>query len=115
YTLPEVRVMYEIHQHKKITSKAIAELLGMDKGYLSRMLQGFDKKGLIRTKAAKTDARMREVSLTSKGEQDVMEVNQATDEQIITLLAGLTKEEIEALIQHMQGIQKIFSKIEKIR
>src|SRR5690554_6105845 len=67
YTLPEVRVMFEIYHNKKITSKEITELLGMDKSYLSRILLSFDKKGLITRKATKSDGRAMEVSLTSKG------------------------------------------------
>jgi DNA-binding MarR family transcriptional regulator len=111
YTLPEVRTMYEIHNRKKITSREIIELLGMDKGYLSRMLLGFDKKGLIRRKSIKEDGRVQEVSLTKKGEKDFLEVNRAADEQIITLISRLTKPELQELTSHMEGIRKILSKI----
>jgi len=111
YTLPEVRVMYEIYQHKKITSKEITELLGMDKSYLSRMLLKFDKKGLLKRKAIKTDGRAREISLTPKGEKDFLKVNQSTENQVAELLSKLTDQEVKQLVRHMDGIQKILLKI----
>lgn len=113
YTLPEVRVMYEIYHNKKITSKEITELSGMDKSYLSRMLHGFEKKGLIDRKSSKEDGRVQIVSLTGKGKNEYLQVDQATEYQISELLSKLTKQEIQALILHMEQIQNLFSKINK--
>jgi DNA-binding MarR family transcriptional regulator len=111
YTLPEVRVMYELYHHKQITSKEITELLGMDKSYLSRMLLSFDKKGLIKRKADKTDSRVQELSLSAKGEKEFLAINNSTESKIAALLSGLTTRETKDLIEHMDGIQKILSKI----
>lgn len=111
YTLSEVRVMFEIHRNKKIMSKEITELLGMDKSYLSRMLLSFDKKGLITRRATKLDGRAMEISLTSKGEQEFLKVNLLSENQITELLSRLTKEERQELVKHMDVIQNILSKI----
>jgi len=111
YTLPEVRVMYEIYHHKQITSKEITELLSMDKSYLSRMLLSFDKKGLIKRKTDKTDTRAQDIALSAKGEKEFLAINQSTENQIAALLSALNKQEVEELIVHMEGIQKILSKI----
>lgn len=113
YTLPEVRVMYEIHHHKKITSKEITELSGMDKSYLSRILLGFEKKGLIDRKSSKEDGRVQIVSLTAKGESEYLQVDQATENQISKLLSKLTQQEIQTLILNMEEIQNLLSKINK--
>lgn len=110
FTLPEVRVMYEIYHHNKITSKEITELLQMDKGYLSRILLHFDNKGLIERKANKMDARVQEISLSAKGVKEFLAINDASENQIITLLSGLSKVEIDKLIIHMGEIQKILIK-----
>jgi len=111
YTLPEVRVMYEIYHHEQITSKEITELLSMDKSYLSRMLLSFDKKGLIKRKTDKTDTRAQGISLSAKGEKEFLAINKSTEIQIAELLSGLNNQEVEQLITHMDGIQKILSKI----
>jgi DNA-binding MarR family transcriptional regulator len=111
YTLPEVRVMYEIYHHNQITSKEITDLLSMDKSYLSRMLLSFDKKGLIKRKTDKTDTRAQGIALSAKGEKEFLAINKSTENQIADLLSGLNKKEVEELIVHMDGIQKILSKI----
>jgi DNA-binding MarR family transcriptional regulator len=111
FTLPEVRVMYEIYHHKKITSKEIAELLKMDKGYLSRILLNFDNKGLIERKANKIDARVQEISLSAKGEKEFLAINHSSENQIVALLSGLSSQEIDKLTGHMNEIQKILIKI----
>src|SRR5688572_29931117 len=111
FTLPEVRVMYEIFHQEKITSKEIAELLGMDKGYLSRILLSFDNKKLIVRKANKIDGRVQEISLSAKGEKEFLAINLASENQVVDLLSGLTGQEIDKLVNHMEGIQKILLKI----
>jgi DNA-binding MarR family transcriptional regulator len=107
YTLPEVRVMYEIYHHPKITSKEITDRLGMDKGYLSRMLLAFQKKGLIQKRTLEDDGRAQGIFLTRTGEKEFLEVNKATDHQVMNLLSKLKKQETRELIHHMEGIQKI--------
>ena len=111
FTLPEVRVMYEIYHRKKITSKEIAELLGMDKGYLSRILLSFDNKKLIDRKANKMDGRVQEISLSAKGEKEFLAINLASENQVVELLSGLSGQEISKLVGHMDEIQKILLKI----
>lgn len=113
YTLPEVRVLYEIYHHRKITSKEITELLNMDKGYLSRILVSFDEKGLIQRTANAADGRQQDLSLSPKGEKEFLVLNQASEDQIASLLADLSKHEIEQLITHMDRIQNILSKKSK--
>ena len=111
FTLPEVRVMYEIYHRKKITSKEIAELLEMDKGYLSRILLSFDNKKLIDRKANKIDGRVQEISLSAKGEKEFLAINLASENQVVELLSGLSGQEINKLVSHMDEIQKILLKI----
>lgn len=111
FTLPEVRVMYEIYHRKKITSKEIAELLGMDKGYLSRILLSFDNKKLIVRNANKIDGRVQEISLSAKGEKEFLAINLASENQVVELLSGLSGQEINKLVSHMDEIQKILLKI----
>jgi DNA-binding MarR family transcriptional regulator len=113
FTLPEARVMYEIYHQKKITSKEIADLLKMDKGYLSRILVSFDSKKLIVRKANKMDGRVQEISLSTKGEKEFIAINLASENQVVELLSGLSGQEIDKLVGHMDEIQKILITISK--
>lgn len=114
YTLPEVRVMFEINRHKEITAKRITELLGMDKGYLSHMLVKFEKAGLITKKADNADGRMQILSFTEEGEKVFRTLNKASENQLRELLTNLAEAETGELIGYMDKIKNILSKKEQM-
>src|ERR1019366_657049 len=57
FTLAEVRVLYELAHRDAPTAAEIAKALGLDAGYLSRMLLSFRKRGFLARKASAKDAR----------------------------------------------------------
>src|ERR1700733_9779849 len=67
FTLPEVRVLYELAHRDSPTAAEIAKALELDAGYLSRMLASFRKRGFLARKASERDGRQRHLSLTGKG------------------------------------------------
>src|SRR5688572_24466562 len=90
FALAELRVLFEIYHHKQITSRELTELLGMDKGYLSRMLLNFEKKELIVRKDNEADGRVQQISLSQQGEKEFLTANQSSNNQIKELLSGLS-------------------------
>lgn len=67
WTLGEMRVLFEIANGDKVTATDIARELELDAAYLSRLLRGFEGKGLIARMQSKTDARVSHLKLTAKG------------------------------------------------
>src|ERR1700678_4227199 len=67
FTLAEVRVLYELAHRGAPTATEIAQALGLDAGYLSRMLLSFRKRGFLARKTSTKDARQSHLSLTKKG------------------------------------------------
>ncbi|QIJ74822.1 GNAT family N-acetyltransferase [Methylobacterium sp. NI91] len=66
-TLPEARLLYEIATQEPATASAIQTALGMDAGYVSRIVARFEKQGWITRARGETDARARPIRLTETG------------------------------------------------
>jgi DNA-binding MarR family transcriptional regulator len=107
FSLPEARVLYELSQREGIPASGIIENLGIDKGYLSRILEQFTAKKLIVRKRSETDGRWMFIYLTEKGRQEFHRLNQASDEQLKELLSGLSAADGEELSRHMTAITNI--------
>src|SRR5438552_16673845 len=67
FSLAEVRVLYELAHGEAVTATAIADELGLDTGYLSRILRGFERRGVMTRRRAPGDARRALLSLTNEG------------------------------------------------
>ena len=109
YTLPEARVLYEIAQQPQTTAKNLIEKLAIDKGYLSRILKVFEKKGIIQKATDHTDARAATVMLTKKGQNDFKVLNQASDAQVKQLLNNIPLTQRKKLVANMNAIRSIIT------
>jgi DNA-binding MarR family transcriptional regulator/N-acetylglutamate synthase-like GNAT family acetyltransferase len=67
YSLAEARVLYELGHRGGATASALGRELGLDAGYLSRLLKSFARRGLVAAGRAAGDARARPLSLTPAG------------------------------------------------
>lgn len=113
YSLPEVRVLYEIYHHDKLTARDIMVSLNIDKGYLSRMLRHFEKAKLISKKRSDEDGRSTHLSLTRSGQAEFKVLNEASNRQLKGILEGLTTSDCGKLVSHMSEIKKILSKADQ--
>ena len=90
FSLTQARVLYELKQRDRATATDIAHELGLDAGYLSRILRGFHKSGLIRKEPAPGDARQSLLSLTARGRNAFAPLEQRTERQVGAMLARLS-------------------------
>jgi DNA-binding MarR family transcriptional regulator/GNAT superfamily N-acetyltransferase len=109
YSLAEVRVLYEIGEHGAIMAQELTELLGMDKGYLSRILKLFKKDGVIISAPSKTDARAYNLRLTDTGLDLLQLLQEKSDEQIENFIAKLNPDEGGMLVNSMRTIEDLLS------
>jgi DNA-binding MarR family transcriptional regulator/N-acetylglutamate synthase-like GNAT family acetyltransferase len=107
FTLTEVRVLYELAHRERTTASELGRDLGLDAGYLSRILARFQKKGLLSRKASPDDGRQQIVSLTRKGEEAFAPLNLRSRHDIAALLAPLTEPEQKRLIEAMHEIETL--------
>jgi DNA-binding MarR family transcriptional regulator len=67
YSLTEGRVIYELAQAKQIATVELRRRLGLDAGYLSRILTRFEADGMVRLQRSISDNRRQLVELTPNG------------------------------------------------
>lgn len=108
-SLTEVRVLYEMAHHEETTATDLARELGLDPGYLSRILRGFRRDGLARSRRSKTDRRRQLLSLSEKGEQAFAALNATQRREIERLLEGLPVSERHRLLAAMQVVEDVLS------
>ncbi len=113
YSLPEARVLYELHHRQPCSAKHLTEAMNMDKGYLSRVLNAFVNKGLVIKKQNKEDGRATVLSLTAKGEKDFDLINAASASQLTGLLSSLNESNVKKLLGHMAEIKKLLTQKEQ--
>lgn len=107
FSLSEARVLYELAHRDDLAAKEIGNELGLDPGYLSRIVQSFDEKGLITRKPLPADRRQYQLSLTAKGRQTYAKLNLGSQNEVAAMLARLSASEATRLTQAMATIEAV--------
>ena len=102
-------MLLEIETLSQCTTKKLSEVLTMDEGYLSRILKKFQVSGLLQRFQSSEDGRIHFLSLTEKGKAELAELSARSDEQIRSLIAPLSSQEISKLTQSMDTIESLMS------
>jgi DNA-binding MarR family transcriptional regulator/N-acetylglutamate synthase-like GNAT family acetyltransferase len=107
FSLTEARVIYELAHHERTTATHLGEELGLDAGYLSRILRGFQKRGLIDKKPSETDGRQSILSLTEPGQEAFAKLNAASRSEVAAMLNELSPVEQHRLVEAMHVIEEL--------
>jgi DNA-binding MarR family transcriptional regulator/GNAT superfamily N-acetyltransferase len=107
FTLAEVRVLYEVAHRDAPTAADIAKALGLDAGYLSRMLLSFQKRGLLARKASTKDARQSHLSLTRNGRAAFGALEAKSAAGVAKMIEGLSEAEQNRLTGAMGIIESL--------
>lgn len=109
WSLTEARVLYELAHRPGITAVELGRELGLDRGYLSRMLRDFAERRLLRRTAAATDARRQHLRLTAAGRREFAPLDRRSQEQVRSMLEPLGESERRAVIEAMGVIRAVFA------
>jgi DNA-binding MarR family transcriptional regulator/ribosomal protein S18 acetylase RimI-like enzyme len=109
FSLTEARVLFELAQRENATAKTIGDDLGLDAGYLSRMLRDFIKKGLVTRKPSPSDRRAFTLSLTRKGRDAFKRLNESSHRAVGQMLDRLRSGDDRRLIEAMTTIETLMS------
>ncbi|HYM75893.1 MAG TPA: helix-turn-helix domain-containing GNAT family N-acetyltransferase [Candidatus Dormibacteraeota bacterium] len=109
FSLTEVRVLYELAQRETITAKDLCRDLGLDRGYLSRMLQSFETHGWIKTAASPDDRRRQFLSLTAKGHKVFDPLERRSSEEVAAMLARLSPDRQKKMLAAIHDIESVLA------
>jgi DNA-binding MarR family transcriptional regulator/N-acetylglutamate synthase-like GNAT family acetyltransferase len=107
FSLAEVRVLYEIAHHPAPTASVIAHSLQIDAGYLSRLLRGLRRRGLVSARTDPDDRRGRRLALTARGKKAFAVLNARASREIAGLLKGLSGVEQETVLASLSRVENL--------
>lgn len=106
-SLTDVRVLYELAHRDKLVASELARELGLDGGYLSRILRRFESTGWIHRSTSTRDARQSELTLTPAGREAFEPLQQRSREEAAALLAPLPPARRQELVEAMERIEAL--------
>jgi DNA-binding MarR family transcriptional regulator/GNAT superfamily N-acetyltransferase len=109
YNLAEARILYELGTRSSPRAKDLAETLGLDPGYLSRLLAKFERSALLRRKAVVEDSRAADLILTARGRSAFRKLNDRSDCRAGEILQSLTPGQRTRLIHSMREIERVLN------
>ena len=109
YSLTEVRVLYEIANNEDVMAADLVRALGMDFGYVSRILAQFEKRGWLKRERSEDDGRKSHLLLTAKGRKAFASVNQQARDEVAKLLEPLPWHQQLQLQAHLRQVQSLLS------
>jgi DNA-binding MarR family transcriptional regulator/GNAT superfamily N-acetyltransferase len=116
FSLTEGRVLYELAHREKPTAAELGKELGLDPGYLSRILRGFEKRGLVKKERSNTDGRQSLLKLAARGRKEFAKLSARSSDEVHKMLRDLSAGEQRRLLGAMQAIEELLDKqpVEKV-
>lgn len=107
FSLAEVRVLYELAHRDGLNASVLSADLGLDPGYLSRILRRFRQDDLVAARASGTDGRQRVLALTPHGREVFAPLKARSQADIRALLADLPEAAQRDLVAAGQTIMAV--------
>src|SRR5262245_59635622 len=107
YSLAEARVLYELAHRQRATAAELAADLGLDPGYLSRILHGFNERGFITKAPSPTDRRQCLLSLTAKGRMAFAPLDQRSQNDVAAMIGKLSVADQDRIVGAMRTIERV--------
>jgi DNA-binding MarR family transcriptional regulator/GNAT superfamily N-acetyltransferase len=106
-SLTEGRVLYELAQRGSATASQLAGELALDSGYLSRILAGFEKRGMLEKRPSAEDARQLILGLTDQGREMFATINARSHDEIAELLRPVSDTDQARLITALATVETV--------
>jgi DNA-binding MarR family transcriptional regulator/N-acetylglutamate synthase-like GNAT family acetyltransferase len=106
YSLTQVRVLFELANRKGPTASELCQDLGLDPGYLSRLLHSFEKQGLIRKTSSADDGRQSLLHLSPAGRRLFKKLDSQQNAEVGTMLQRLSPSQRSRLDQALHKLRQ---------
>ena len=107
FPLTEARVLYELAAREGVSATELGRELGLDAGYLSRILRRFGERGLIRRTPSQADGRQHHLWLTERGRAAFVPLDQASGAEVGGMLAELSEGQQRSLLEAMGALERL--------
>ncbi len=107
FSLSQVRVLYELAHRERPTATELGRELGLDPGYLSRILRLFEKRGFLKRTPSEADGRQSHLFLTARGQAAFAPLNTRSREEIGSMLRALRARDQIRLVDSMHAIEGV--------
>ncbi len=107
YSLTESRVLFAFKDRREVTVGELRAELGIDSGYLSRILTRFEREGLIERTRSERDRRRQHVTITEAGVTKLGLLDDRSTKLMRDLLARLGPDEGPELVAHMERVREL--------
>ena len=107
FSLTEVRVLYEIAHRERTAASELIRDLGIDAGYLSRILRAFHRKGLVAKRTSSDDRRQIDLTLTVKGRREFGKLEMRQRVEVARMLQPLGPKHRLRLLHAMGSIERL--------
>lgn len=105
--LGEARIIFEAGARGDADLRTLRQKLGLDSGYLSRLLRSLEAQGLIKLRKNTDDARSRHVSLTRKGRAEFAAYDSLSDQLAVSILTPLGEARRGRLLAAMAEVERL--------
>jgi DNA-binding MarR family transcriptional regulator/N-acetylglutamate synthase-like GNAT family acetyltransferase len=105
FPLTQSRVLFELAHRRTPTASEIGAELGLDAGYLSRILRGLQRQRLVRTTRSVADGRQTLLSLTAKGRRAFTQLNRRSQQEVAAMLKPLPAVEQRRVVDAMRTVE----------
>ncbi len=110
YSLTEARILFELAHRDHLTASDIGRELGLDAGYLSRIITHLEQQGLVEKVRSDTDGRQRLLHLTLEGQKAADILDSRSCDEVSEMLSDLSEPDQQRLLKAMRAIENTFTK-----
>lgn len=109
YSLTEARLLYELLHRPAATASELAAIVGINLGYMSRIIRRFESGGLIEKRRSRSDGRQQLLNLTEKGRREYAAVDRQANGEVVRLLKNVPADQIATLLEAMRAIHTVLA------